>query len=113
MPGDGFIPPQHPRYAHILFDGHFSIPSKLTTPARCRGPVELLNRHNQVGLPRGASGFSLDANMLTTPSARIPYSECWLKSNRPPRAGQGLTNNLTERDLTIKEISFPGINTIL
>ena len=43
--------------------------------------------------------------MLTTPSARVPNFECWLKSNRPPRTEQGLADNLAERDLTIKEIS--------
>lgn len=85
--------------------GPVQIASEVKTPARCRGQVQLLNLHDQVGPPRDASGFSLVANMLTTPSAGVPDFECWLKSNRPPRAGQGLSNNLPERNLTIKEIS--------
>ncbi len=44
----------------------------LRTPARCRGEVQLLNLYDQVGPPRDALGFSLFANMLTTPSARVP-----------------------------------------
>ena len=85
--------------------GPVQIASVIKNPRKCRGQVQQLNLHNQVGLPRDASGFSLDANMLTTPSARVPDFECWLKSNRPPRTEQGLHNNLAERDLTIKEIS--------
>lgn len=87
--------------------GPVQIASGVRTPARCRGEVQHLNLHDQVGPPRDASGFSLNANMLTTPSARVPDFECWLKSNRPPRAGQGLIDNLSERYLTIKEISEP------
>ena len=75
------------------------------TPARCRGQVQLLNLHDQVGPPRDASGFSLHANMLTTSPTGVPDLECWLKSNRPPRAGQGLVDNLSERNPTIKGIS--------
>jgi len=82
--------------------GPVQIASVIKNPRKCRGQVQQLNLHNQVGLPRDASGFSLDANMLTTPSARVPYFECWLKCNRPPRTEQGLNDNLAERLLPYK-----------
>ena len=72
---------------------------RIKTPARCRGQVQLLNLHDQVGLLRNASGFPRFANMHTALSAEVPFSECWLKSNRPPRAGQGQLSIYQKGDL--------------
>lgn len=77
----------------------------LLIPPPNRGQVQLLNLADQGGLPRGISGFSLAANMHTTPSLRESHlPSVGSKVTGLHEQGRGNTN-LSETREPFKRIS--------